>query len=144
MSGIPEVSLRLMEALVAAYPAHVRSRLPAEPAGLDEALAQGSEWLGATLADLLSRPFVDQRRGPLEVFQEAMRYPTRCLAAAGAEPVVRDPVAEEALPGDVYDLAPASTRDLGEEVWLAHLRWGAAKAAAVTGSPPPEQDDGGS
>ena len=52
-------------------------------------------------------------------------------------------IAEAALPGDVYDLAPASTRDLGDEVWALHLAWGAAKAAAFKRRPaPPPGDDG--
>lgn len=142
MSDMPEVSRRLAAALVEAYPKHVRARLSAGPAeGMDEAIAEGRDWLALALADLLDRPFADQRRGPLELFQEAMRFPTARLLEAGAEPVGRDPVAESALPGDLYDLAPASSRDLGEEVWAIHIAWGAAKAAAITGPTPPGPAD---
>ncbi|MFP3914957.1 MAG: hypothetical protein ACLFWM_08780 [Actinomycetota bacterium] len=141
---MPEVSRRLLEALVEAYPRHVLSRVGAgRPHGVDQAVAEGQRRLEEALEGLLSEDFVDQRRGPLELFQEAMRFPTDALAAAGAEEVRRDPVAESALPGDIYDLAPASTRELGEDVWRAHLAWGAAKARAVTGSPPPGWDDAG-
>ena len=45
--------------------------------------------------------------------------------------VPRDPGSVAALPGDVYSLAPASSRQLGEEVWTAHLTWGATKARAM-------------
>jgi hypothetical protein len=100
---------------------------------MEEAIRDGEEWLRSTLADLLARPFAEQARGPLEVFQEAMKFPTAALEQAGVEAPTRDPVAEGALPGDRYDLAPASTRDLGEEVWTVHLMWGATKAKALTG-----------
>ncbi|MFO7293394.1 MAG: hypothetical protein FWJ92_03895 [Actinomycetes bacterium] len=141
---MPEESRRLLEALVAAYPDHVRRRVGArEVAGLDGAIEAGRRWLEESLTELLSLPFTEQRRGPLELFQAAMVFPTECMAEAGLEPVSRDPVAEAALPGDVYDLAPASTRDLGEEVWSLHLAWGAAKAAAFRRrpAPPPDADE---
>ncbi|HSJ28101.1 MAG TPA: hypothetical protein VLB67_07800 [Acidimicrobiia bacterium] len=99
--------------------------------GLDEAIGRGETWLRNELGEQLAKPFERQIRGPLEVFQEAMRFPTEALAAHGAVPVSRDQVTANALPGDVYDLAPASSRDLGEDVWRAHLAWGAAKAAAL-------------
>jgi hypothetical protein len=126
----------LLEALCGAYPDYVRGRLAelgtAEPPGLEEALAGGREWLRAELAGLLSQPFALQGRGPLEVFQEAMRFPTEALAAAGAGEAERDEVTRAALPGDRYHLAPASSVSLGEEAWRAHLAWGAVKARALT------------
>ena len=136
----PEVSERLEAALVESYPDHVRARAGEHQAvaSFDDAVARGTAWLEETLDSLLSLPFREQSRGPLEVFQEAMRFPTEALAAAGVEPVSRDPVAESALPGDVYDLAPASTRELPEWVWAVHLEWGATKAAAITSGSDPE------
>lgn len=131
MSMVPE-SQHLLEALVDAYPAYVRSRLPATPEKIDDALAEGAAWLRTTLTELLTLPFAEQRRGPLEVFQEGMRFPTEALQQAGVEKSHRDPVSEAALPGDVYGLAPASSRDLGEEIWTIHLTWGATKARALT------------
>ena len=128
---------RLLEALVDSYESYVRAavaqRLGSEPTGLDEAIGEGRQWLQDVLERLLLLPYPLQDRGPLEVFQEAIRFPTLVLQAAGHPPVERDEPARNALPGDVYDLAPASSRDLGEEVWRAHLAWGAAKAAAMTG-----------
>lgn len=139
MSVMPEASRRLLEALVSAYPEYIADKTgTGAPAGMDEAIEEGRIWLEGALIDLLSQPFGEQRRGPLEVFQEATRFPTEHLAAVGAPPVTRDPVAEAAIPGDVYDLAPASSRDLGEEVWQVHLMWGATKAAVITGRTPPE------
>lgn len=127
MSGVAE-------AFVAAYRPFVIGRLAAR--GIDvptEALVDGESWLAAELEALLAQPFEEQRRGPLELFQAAMRQPTDALRALGVVPVSRNTVAEAALPGDVYDLAPASSQDLGEAAWHAHLEWGAAKARAITG-----------
>jgi hypothetical protein len=100
---------------------------PAVAEGIDE----GEEWLTDQLDRLLAEPFGRQHRGPLELFQEAMRFPTAALVDLGFDRVERDPVAEQAIPGDAFDLAPASSAALGETVWHAHLAWGAAKAAAM-------------
>lgn len=89
------------------------------------------ERLDASLSELLVLPFAEQRRGPLEVLQEAMEGPNRALAAAGVVEPDRDQAAVAALPGDSYDLAPASSQALGDEAWSAHAAWGAAKAAGV-------------
>jgi hypothetical protein len=127
-------SRALRDALVSAYRPYVEAAIASAgldaPPGLEDALRKGESWLGEALDRLLSLPFREQPRGPLEVFQEAMRFPSGALEQAGAEPAERDPAVREALPGDLYGLAPASSRDLGEGVWEAHLGWGAAKARA--------------
>jgi hypothetical protein len=126
----------LIEVFVAAYRPYVLSRLEelgiAVPPGMADSLDRGERWLGAALEEMSARPYPEQRRGPLELFQEAVSYPTEALIEAGAAPVDRDAVAVSALPGDLYDLAPASSQSLGEGAWRAHLAWGAAKAAALT------------
>lgn len=125
------VATRLRSAFVAAYRPHLRQRLGERGWSVpDEVIAAGESWLSAALRDLLSLPVDDQVRGPLEVFQEAMAIPTRALIEAGIPAVDRDAVAVAALPGDTHDLAPASSSELGEAAWQAHLAWGAAKAAA--------------
>jgi hypothetical protein len=96
----------------------------------DSVIDEAEQWLADHLADELGLDFAEQRRGPLEFFQAAMEIPTDWLLAAGTPQVERDLVTEEVLPGDAYDLAPASSRDLGEEAWMAHMSWGTAKAAA--------------
>lgn len=96
----------------------------------DSVVDEAEKWLADHLADELGLAFNQQRRGPLEFFQAAMEIPTEWLRASGALEVPRDSVTAEVLPGDIYDLAPASSRDLGEEAWMAHMSWGAAKAAA--------------
>lgn len=126
----------LTEALVRAYRPHLlriaEGRGWVVDPALVEAIGDGETWLADTLDELLSQPFARQRRGPLEIFQSAMRFPTEALARAGVDQVERDPAAVAAIPGDVYDLAPASSVILGEQVWQAHLAWGAEKAAAMT------------
>ena len=117
---------------MAAYRPYVLRRL--EAAGLppvDEAIDRGAEWLAAALRDLLELPYREQRRSPLEVFQEAMSAPTEALSARGIEEVARDEVTVAALPGDRFGLAPASSQELGESAWAAHLAWGAAKAVRM-------------
>lgn len=126
----------LASSMVAAYAPYVRDRLARLgdklPPDLDDAIEEGRRWLETALPDLLGRPFASQDRGPLELFQEALRFPTAVLERAGHQPVPRDELVANALPGDLFDLAPASSNDLGEATWRAHLTWGAAKAAAMT------------
>ncbi len=147
MSG-GETAAAVRAAFASAYEPYVRSRLEERWAGsgaatgsqareellregLDDALRRGRSWLEERLREFLETPFAEQTRGPLELFQEAMRFPTEVLAAAGVPIPERDAVAANALPGDLYDLAPAASRDLGEEAWTAHLAWGAAKARSM-------------
>ena len=128
---------RLRDAFVAAYRPYLQARLDElglkAPDSLPGAMAAGEVWLHRELVALLQAPAERQARGPLEIFQEAVRFPTRALESAGIPPAPRDPVAANALPGDVYDLAPASSSALGEEAWQAHVAWGAHKARALTG-----------
>lgn len=131
-----EASQALRDRLIEVYETHVRARLTEQgidaPDGIDAAIERGRMALESTLDELLSKPYGDQTRGPLELFQEAMEHPTLALHAAGVEPVRRDETTRSALPGDLYDLAPASSQTLGEKAWHAHLAWGLAKAMAVT------------
>ena len=130
----------LRRELVGAFEGYVGDRLAelgiAPPAALAGAVADGAAWLDRSLHDLFALPASLQRRAPLELFQEALAPPTAALEAAGVSPVRRDAAAVAALPGDLYDLAPASSQVLGETVWEAHLRWGAAKAAAMASGAP--------
>ncbi len=130
-----DAAQELMTSMLSAYAGYIERRLQElgvdRPPSFDDALAEGRAWLQDNLEALLVVPFAEQRRGPLEVFQEAMRFPTDALAEAGIEPLRRDPGAVAALPGDLFSLAPASSRPLGDEVWTAHLAWGAEKAGSV-------------
>ena len=122
----------LGEKLVAAFRPYVELRLEERgwPAVTD-AVGGAERWLRESLDELLAMPFHLQDRGPLEVFQEAMAGPTAALLEEGVAPVRRDSGAESALPGDVLDLAPSSSAEIGDAVWKAHLAWGARKAEAM-------------
>jgi len=126
----------LARALVCAYGDYVRDvvarRNLGDTEGLSDAIEKGRGWLRTALGELLGRPYPLQDRGPLEIFQEALRFPTKVLERAGHPPAPRDLAAANALPGDLYDLAPVSSRDLGEAAWSHHLAWGLAKAVAMT------------
>lgn len=124
---------KLLDALTDAYPSYVRRRLAERHIDVDLAVEidMGVRWLRSELRQLLNTPFHLQRQGPLEVFQAAMAFPSSGLDAAGVAEVERDEIARNALPGDRFDLAPASSNQLGEAVWEAHIVWGAAKTKAI-------------
>lgn len=145
MSQTTPSSEDVLTAFVAIYPEYVRAGLTdlgyaATPA-MEEAIEEGTGWLAAELSDLLRQTPVEQRRSPLEVFQEALRFPNEVLSAEAWPEPDRDPTAVAALPGDRYGLAPASSQALGEQAWRAHLAWGIDKAEAVAGVVP--ADDSG-
>ena len=134
LSLVDDVATALLEAFVAAYRPYAAGRLAdAGLPGVEESLVAGEAWLRESLQSLLEQPFGRQARSPLEVFQEAMWPPTEALAELGVADVHRDPAAVVVMPGDRYDLAPASSQVLGDEAWRAHLAWGGSKAAAHGG-----------
>lgn len=124
---IPEAQ-RLHAALVSAFPAYVTRRFAAAGYPLDrpsvEAIEAATTQLDLDLASELERPFVEQRRTPLEVFEDATGTLSAVLRAAGVDPP------EGGRSADPYDLAPGSSAVLGEAVQKAHTVWGNAKAAA--------------
>lgn len=133
---VPEYSAAtatVVEAFVAAFPGYLAERLSAAgiEADVSEAARQGEEWLRGELGQWQRSAPGTERRGPLQIFQTAFAFPTAALEAEGVAPVRRDPGAESALPGDTYALAPASSREIGEEAWRAHVAWGVAKAKLV-------------
>ena len=98
----------------------------AEAAGI-RARAEVGPRVRALLAEDVDR----QASGPLAILRSAVVYPTEVLAAAGVDPVERDPFALEAFPDDVYGLAPASFADLHPALQEPGIIWGAAKAHVV-------------
>jgi len=126
-------------AMVDAFGPHITARLAAvdvEPADVADAIAMGRRWLEGRYREQRELPATEQTRSPLELFQAACAFPTERLEALGVEPAHRDDVAVSALPGDVYDLAPASSQDLGDDVWRLHVAWGVARAAVIAGVVP--------
>ena len=100
--------------------------------GLDsEAAAAGRRAaleVGERLRALLATDIDEQRTNPLSVLRGAVVYPTEVLKAAGVAPVARDAFVEQAFPDDIYNLSPASWRDIDESLEEPGLIWGAWKA----------------
>ncbi len=133
---IPEysaASAAVVDAFVAAYPGYLQRRLDELGVEVDvsDATRQGTEWLQGELGQWQRTEAASQRRGPLQIFQTALAFPTAALQAAGVPVARRDAGAISALPGDTHALAPASSREIGEEAWRAHVAWGVAKAKLV-------------
>lgn len=73
---------------------------------------------------------------PLELVRRATEPVTAVLRERGVAPVSRDERAVELHPDDHYDLYPATSRDMGEEVWRVHMQWGLERARVVAGMVP--------
>ncbi|MPZ54127.1 MAG: alpha/beta fold hydrolase, partial [Acidimicrobiia bacterium] len=131
------VAQRLVDSLVAVYPEVLSRGLLqigiAPDLELEAASEDAMEWLRSELEQLLAQPFIDQRRGPLQVFQEAFAGPSELLMERGIPALERDEITANALPGDHYGLAPASTREISDGVFDAHISWGIEKAKAMRG-----------
>lgn len=131
---------RLIEALVAAFPPYLEQRLARLGVTVDDAVASAvnvaTEQLGSELRALLGRPAGEQDDSPLAAIRRATAPVSALLAATGVAAADRDAWEVTAHPEDRYDLYPASSRDLGEEAWRLHFRWGIGKAEAVAGVMP--------
>jgi hypothetical protein len=139
-SGPNPYAEALLAAVRAALPgwvvAQVHRLAIASGRGVDAALAAAARAAGETagrevgdaLARLLATDVDAQRTNPLAVLRGAVPYPTAVLRDAGVPEVVRDAFDERAFPDDVYGLAIAAWRDLGEDVHEAGIVWGAWKA----------------
>lgn len=128
----------VVDAFVAAYVPFTRARLELLAPGVDvdHALEQGRHWLAGELGQWTRLGSGEQHRGPLQIFQTAMAFPTAALEDHGVAAPMRDAGAQRALPGDTYNLAPASSRDIGEDAWQAHVAWGIAKAKVMADAVP--------
>jgi hypothetical protein len=73
----------------------------------------------------------DQRSNPLAVLRDAVRRPTEVLRSLGVAPVERGEFEQRVAPADIYDLAPATWRDVDESLHEPGLMWGVWKAATV-------------
>ena len=106
---------------------------PPDAAVVDAARDAGrraAEEVGAEVRALLAADIDEQWTTPLSLLRAAVRYPTRVLQDAGVPPVERDPIQERLLPGDIYDLSPASFADVDPALAEPGMVWGAAKALA--------------
>jgi hypothetical protein len=106
--------------------------VPAEVAGAaTQAGEAATSAVGAELRRLLAMDVEQQPTNPLSILRGAVRYPTAVLRAAGVPEVRRDEFRERTFPDDVYDLAPASWRDVDESLHEPGIIWGAWKAKTV-------------
>jgi hypothetical protein len=140
---MPEPSRELLEAAVSAVPAWVARSVervlrsqgivpgPDVQAATLDAAGQAQRSIASELGALLDRDVDEQRENPLAVLRRAVRYPTAVLREAGATPVRRDEVQERLLPDDVYDLSPATWRDVDPALHEPGITWGAWKAMTV-------------
>ena len=120
---------------VDAFRPYVLGRLAPSDAVL-AGVTEGEARLEETMRDWAAKSAREQRASPLELFREALAPPTAAALDAGAEPTERDAAAASTLPGDVLDIAPTTSRDLGEAAWRAHVAWGLARAEAIAGMVP--------
>jgi hypothetical protein len=87
--------------------------------------------VGAELRAFLALDVDEQRTNPLAILRSAVRYPTAVLRDAGVPPVRRDEFKEHAFPDDIYDLAPATWKDIDESLQEPGIVWSAWKAKTV-------------
>ncbi len=96
-----------------------------------QAGAEATQSVGEELGRLLALDVEQQPTNPLSILRGAVRYPTAVLRAAGVPAVHRDEFRERAFPEDVYDLSPASWREIDESLQEPGIIWGAWKAKTV-------------
>ena len=130
----------LSAALVAAFPRFIEGKLASlgvEPdTDLVDAAEAGCISLGHVLDELVTASLPLQGESPLQLVRIATRPLSEALAAAGVRTPKRDERDAEIHPEDIYDLYPASSRELGDEVWRLHMQWGLDKARVVAGMVP--------
>ncbi len=145
-NDLATASFEVRRLLVARFAPYVRELLAERGiVASDEvgsAIEMGATWLDGRLGELFSTAVGEQRNAPLALFQAALAFPTDALERQGVPPAARDEAEAATLPGDRYRLAPASSQDLGDEVWQAHAAWGIAKAKALGArTRPPEEPE---
>jgi len=135
----------LAAALVAAFPEYVEARLRelgvVDDPRLSDVVGSATETLGDSLHSLFATDPRRQRESPLELVRRATTLVTAELEGQGVGHRTRDQHAMEIHPDDPYGLYPASSRDLGEEVWQLHMQWGIEKAHLVAGMVPATVDE---
>ena len=123
----------LRQAVLAAAPAWIDRVI--EPLAGSESSPDRSRAVAATLADIDRRlqelaaadPDVPMS-GPLELIRRSTAPLQAWLAAEGVVRPTRDPWDERSSPEDHFALGPMTFSDLSDEVHVAGITWGAAKA----------------
>jgi hypothetical protein len=119
---------RSVVGLVTAYRGDVP---PAVRAAAQDAGRRARAEVGVELREFLALDVDDQRTNPLAILRAAVRYPTAVLRDAGVPPVRRDDFKEQAFPDDVYDLVPATWKDVDPTLQEPGIIWSAWKAKTV-------------
>lgn len=137
-SNLPDETLSA--AFVRAFPGYLAEKVGGFGVELTPKLVArisvATAGLETSLADLLAVPPAEQEQSPLELVRTATLPVTRLLSEAGVPQPKRDADEVEIHPEDLYGLYPATSRDLGEQAWQAHMRWGIEKARLVAGLVP--------
>jgi hypothetical protein len=115
---------RIMVAYAGAVP-------PAVAEAARRAGVEATRRVGEELGRLLALDVEQQPTNPLSILRGAVRYPTAVLRDAGVPEVRRDEFRERAFPEDIYDLSPASWREVDESLQEPGIIWGAWKAKTV-------------
>jgi len=87
--------------------------------------------VGAEIRAFLGLDVDEQRTNPLAILRAAVRYPTGVLREAGVPPVRRDEFKERAFPDDIYDLSPATWKDVDTSLQEPGIVWSAWKAKTI-------------
>ena len=103
----------------------------AHHAATTEAAAAARIQVRTELSALFDLDVDAQRTNPLTVLRRAVAHPTAVLRAADVPPVARTEFEVRAFPDDVYDLSPATWRDVADTLQEPGLIWGAWKAKTV-------------
>ena len=119
---------RCVVRLVTAYRGEVA---PDVLASAQDAGRRARAEVGAELREFLALDVDRQATNPLAILRAAVRYPTGVLRAAGVPPVHRDDFKEQAFPDDVYDLVPATWKDVDPALQEPGIVWSAWKAKTV-------------
>jgi hypothetical protein len=130
----------LAASLVVAFPRFVEGKLASLGVEPDTEVVKAAEAgcisLGHALNELVYASLPMQSESPLQLVRMATQPIAEALAAAGVPVPMRDERAVEIHPEDVYDLYPASSRELGDDVWQLQMQWGLEKARVVAGMVP--------
>jgi hypothetical protein len=126
--ALPAWGERSVRRLLIAYRGAVT---PDEASAARAAGVRARDHVMPRLRALLVQDVDEQRTNPLSIIRAAVRFPTEVLQEAGVPEVVRDEFSERSFPNDVYDLSPATWRDVDESVHEPGIVWGAWKAKTV-------------
>ncbi len=96
--------------------------------GAEDAGGRARDSLRGPLMNFFSLDIDEQRTTPLSIIRAHMVVVTEYLTAQGIRPVERDEFDTRSHPADLFGLGPFAWIDFGEDVHVAGLQWGAAKA----------------